>query len=859
MRKSSRRLLFDGAAPQGAIRLLSDRLDFKTLQEGQPVPVNLARVMSFKDHYYGKVELTRQKFNAMIKNFNDRVYGQDIFIDVSHAPSEGAAAHITKVYLDGLKFMGEAVFTPYGIDAVTQRGFRYLSIDFTEEYEDPETGKEHGPLLFGAGLTIRPRVKRLDPVTLSYGDDDLPYLLNLKAKKLLTDEVTTMWKEFLKKLQTQLSELKLSENVAGQFTDQFETTAKALGDNKEGLEAVLQAMIANAKALADAGKGQSDSIKLDFSSLKIQSAAGMDEDAVRKILAEEEEKKTKAAKKLAEDRQKNVDLFNKLLTDAEGLKSLSEDQRKELGEAADLITSDMSEDQVRKLAEHQIKLGDRLAVGVQLAGMGYQGPQGSPRISLDESNSIKQLDQLILSHLRQTSHHANQHLRLAEKLHPFVEKVLAEFDRQHAVRLHQESKLLSGGQTGIADTNLPVGFQRTVIREALSDLRVLELIQTLTDFGATATTQIPYETRDTSDVLNDGIVYEGGAIHRANVSQEMDLAYILPMKLAFLISNEVMHFSRASAINWDAYARNVESNARVMRELIVRRICNELQRSADAYGATAVANEDFGSQLDGATVSTIKTTNYPIVRPHQQKDLKGTNVGSAENPISIQINSVAILEYDGSGTQSAGTYYRVTNYNLGYIQFVDEAGTPVTPAATVNNEFISYSYATNVAKFDLDNGSVEIGLHLNGLLRTFGARKAVMAQDRFVMPNFMLMSYTLNNTATNANNFEGDSKRNGTDTTAQGDLETIKGIPAFSTNAPGVHLGDERAIIGERGVLTYTVAKPFVTGEPFEAVDSNGRAIGKKQAYGEEYSAIKVPTPIRNRLTSVLAYSFTGR
>ena len=59
--------------------------------------------------------------------------------------------------------------------------------------------------------------------------------------------------------------------------------------------------------------------------------------------------------------------------------------------------------------------------------------------------------------------------------------------------------------------------------------------------------------------------------------------------------------------------------------------------------------------------------------------------------------------------------------------------------------------------------------------------------------------------------------------------------------------------------MTYTIAKPFVTGMPFEAVDSNGKPTGKKVAYGEEYSAIKVPTPIRDRMTSVIAYSFTGR
>ena len=69
---------------------------------------------------------------------------------------------MTRLFMDGLKFMAEAEFTDLGIDAVTKRGFRYLSMDFTEEYEDPETEKKHGALLFGAGLTIRPRIKRLN-------------------------------------------------------------------------------------------------------------------------------------------------------------------------------------------------------------------------------------------------------------------------------------------------------------------------------------------------------------------------------------------------------------------------------------------------------------------------------------------------------------------------------------------------------------------------------------------------------------------------------------------------------------------------------------------------------------------------
>lgn len=862
MARRNKRLKFEASELDGSIRLLSSRVDSQTFADGRrTLTVNLARVMEFKDHFYGKVELTRKKFMNMIKNFDENVYGQDIFIDVAHNPSDGAAATINKLFMDGKKFRAEVEFTDFGVDAVNKRGFRYLSIDFTENYTDPETEKEHGPLLHGAGLTIRPRVKRLDPVRFSFDEDTQPYIVNNQLSMLLSEEIKTMWKELLKKLQEKLGSLKLAEAVIAQYSKQFEETAKKLGDDEAALKQLSDSFYATAETLAttlaESGNTGTD-IKLDFSSLKLSEGANISD--LNKLLDEREEKAKEDKIKLDEQRGTNVALFTKLLSEAEGIATLTEEQRTMLGEAADLIVPEMSADQVTRLAEQQIKLGNSMAVSSQLSGMGFAGGrQGHVAISLDESNNVLSLQETILKNLRTTSEHSTGALALAEKAVPFVDKVLAEFDILQAERLQNEHKMFAAGSTGMVDTALPAGFQRTVIREALSDLNVLQLVNTMTDAGAQATTEIPYEERDVSTVYNDGVVYEGEPIHRASISQQMDTAYILPRKLALIISNEVMHFTRASNIDWDAYARNVASNVRYMRELLHRAICNEMQRSADSYLAAVIANEDFGAQLDGATVSTIKTVNFPIVRAHQQKDLKGTNVGTAENAIVIELNSVAISEYDGTGTQAGGTYYRVINYNLGYVQFVSELGVPVTPAATAGNEFISHSYATNIVKFSTDNGAVDLDLHLNGLLRSIGGRKALMDSDRYVTPDFQLMSSTVNDTCTNARQFEASSQKNGTDTDNMGDLARVKGISAWKSDAPGVDLGDERILIGQRGTTSYSIAKPFVTGQPFEAVDSTGKAIGKKQAYGEEYSAIKTPVPVRNRMTSVIVYSAANR
>ena len=85
-------------------------------------------------------------------------------------------------------------------------------------------------------------------------------------------------------------------------------------------------------------------------------------------------------------------------------------------------------------------------------------------------------------------------------------------------------------------------------------------------------------------------------------------------------------------------------------------------------------------------------------------------------------------------------------------------------------------------------------------------------------------------------------------------------MPAWGTNAPGIDLGDERILMGERGITNYVVAKAFAIGEMQEGRDPvTGEMNGTKEAYGEEYNAIHTPKPLADRLTSVLVYSATTR
>lgn len=843
-----------------AHRAVAAVLDLKTLAESPRSPVTITRAGQFHDPRYGDFEITPAMLAEMVRNFNAQTYGQKIFVDVAHNPDHGAAGTLTKLWVDGDKLLASVEWTPYGLAAIRERGYQYLSAEYHDNWTDNEKRQPHGALLIGAALTLRPAIKRLDPIQLSE-----PVALHSALRTQFIQETRVTMNKHLQALLKALAEAKLAQPVIDQLGEAFSAAAKTLGEDEKALAELTQRMIDTGKKLAETLGEKPAVIHLTIppaSAPEKTDAKALSEADVKRLLAEDRAALETHNKTLAESLSTRQKQFTDLLAADEGLKALSEPVKKLLHDAVVLVRADSTPEQIKALAEQQIALGHQIGVSAQLARLGYQGRMvGSTRITFGEDRGPLQLQERINQHLRNSLSFGNGQLRLIEaaKLKPAIRRILAEFDRIHAAQLDAEAKQLADGGVGtMSNMAVPVGYQRTVIREALSDLNILDVVQVTSDPGAQATTQIPYETRLPGTILNNGIVYEGQGIPRASVQQRMDTAYVNAMKLSMKISNEVMHFSQASLIDWDAYARNIASNARLMQELVARRIANELQRSADAYNPTAVSATSISAQLTGAN-SLVKTANWPVVRPLQVKDLQGNNVGSVQNPITVVVNNVTLAEYDGSGTQSAGTYWILENANLGFIRLVTQAGVAATPTASTTCT-VAYSYASNVSKFDLKlPASTTLEDHLNGALRAIGARKAVLNADRYLLPNFSLMSPVLNDVLSNATQFTVSAARAGASLDGVGDLVAVKGIPAYGTNAPNIDLGDERVLMGERGTLTYAVVKPFVTGTPFEAVNADGLPIGEKVAYGEEYNAIWVPAPVRYKLTSVIVYDSDAR
>ncbi|SIO94653.1 hypothetical protein [Vibrio spartinae] len=846
-------LALSSTDPEGVIHLISDQVRVDTGTKRSVVTIT--RTGKFYDPRYGEFELTQQMFDSIIKNFNDNVFGQEINIDIAHKPEDGAGAVVKRLFTDRGRLRAEVAWYELGVNKVTKDGFKYLSAEIHPNYVSNEAGtdgqyQQYGPTLLGAGLVTRPCIKNLDKIELSEAFlHDCPTYLSESLASKFSEERQTMWKQIIELFEKQLKGLKLSEK-------QHSALVKLLTDSLNGVSDEAQAKALSeqisgvAKQLSESGVPDTPVIHLN--------GGGLSQDDVIRILGEQAEATEKARQEAATKLAEKVKLFTDAIDKAEGL---SDEVKKELKETSELISTEMSDEQVTKLAENQIAHGNQKMVSVQLSGLGFGSVAGSLAQTPDQQRESLQLQEQIHTNLRHTNTYALGQLRLSEEkdLPVFAQQVLAEFDRLHHRRIHAERMVLSGQGSAnvISDTDLPVSVQREVIREALSDLNVLQLVQTLTDFSATATTQIPYENRDVSAVLGDGIVFEYGAIPKVKNSQRMDLAYVLPMKIAFEVSNELMHFSKSSVINWDAWGRNVATASRIIKELIARRLLNTMQRVADSFLAGKMVDEDLASQLQGGA-STFKSAQFPVVAQYQQFDLQGNTIGTVENPIVLKIGGTEVKPFDGSGKQAAGTYYVVNSYNLGKFVLVDQSGTP--KVVTTSDAKLSYSYATNIQKVDSDvpNGTTP-EKHYNKLIQAIGRRKAIMKDDRFITPDFLLMSNTLNDTCTNAEQFVASMRRDGSKTNAQGDLEAVKSLPAYATNAPATHLGDERILMGQRGALTYTIVKPYTLSEMQEARDENGQLKGGKEAYGEEYNAIHCPVPIRNRFTSVLFYSASGR
>jgi len=402
---------------------------------------------------------------------------------------------------------------------------------------------------------------------------------------------------------------------------------------------------------------------------------------------------------------------------------------------------------------------------------------------------------------------------------------------------------------------LPAIFERTVIREALYNLVGLNFVDVgVLPFSASAL--IPYSYRDTTAAGRSNTrVYEGGSIPRAGVKQTSETAYPIPQKIAFEVSDELRYLTGNGQLDWDASAENARNASRIIGEDMEKLIFDEQVDASDQYATTPVVAEAVATA--NGTNTIFKLAQFPVVRPKSVYDLQGVQVGSTLYPITVTNAGAGVNPYDFTNTQGAATYYWM-DYNLGEIHFVNQLGVPVAPANT-NAIVCSYTYTSNVNKFDTDQGAVATDIFWDTLLYRYGLRKSVIEDQRYFKASFGLMSGTVRTQIEQARSFIESGARTATNLDAEGNLGAVKNIPNFKSTAPGLVMGDQRIIIGQRGVTRLRMMKPWEMGQLQDQKDVNGRFTGKKEAYGDQFLVLHTPTQLKAALTSIVLYSTTAR
>jgi phage I-like protein len=140
----------------------------KFSEENLPDKIQILRAGNFY-HEGREIEVKKNDLISMVQNFSEKVRGIDLMIDFSHNSEGEAAGWIKKLMLsdDKNELWAEVDWTKAGQDSLKNKAFKYISADFSFAYKDNESLKDHGPTLFGAGLTNRPVVKSMEPIVLS--------------------------------------------------------------------------------------------------------------------------------------------------------------------------------------------------------------------------------------------------------------------------------------------------------------------------------------------------------------------------------------------------------------------------------------------------------------------------------------------------------------------------------------------------------------------------------------------------------------------------------------------------------------------------------------------------------------------
>jgi len=212
--------------------------------------VEIMRTGEWKHPTYGELKITDETLENIIYNFNDKVRGIDIPIDLEHEVSQHkgeAAGWIKNLIKKGNKLLAEIEWTKLGEEKIKDKIYKYFSPEFKFNYTDNETGKVYKDVLFGGGLTNKPFIKRMNPVMLSENittdfceytqtiKKEDGFIMNKELLKVLKLSESTSNEEMIKTI----NELMLTSEKVTELTKSLNDMTNANKELKESNESLM--------------------------------------------------------------------------------------------------------------------------------------------------------------------------------------------------------------------------------------------------------------------------------------------------------------------------------------------------------------------------------------------------------------------------------------------------------------------------------------------------------------------------------------------------------------------------------------------------------------------------------------------
>ncbi len=290
---------------------------FELADKEKSVDVQILKTGRFRHPWWGVLRFNDQFFNGMIKNFNANIPQEEIAFDFQHKPELGAVAWVSKLFVEDESLMATMSLTTEGKKAIKAKQFRYFSAEYTDnhiayDFEDVEDENgviiereiknSYGPCLLGGGLTNRPFLKGMKPVSLSE-DGQVMEFEELKEEFdfNLTEEVNFDMKT-LEELQKEQEGIKESITKLETEDKTDKKVEKQLSDLAGNLKKVEDAIVElkDVEKKKKSTKKEDDTKVLDELKVNLEKATKAlktKEEEVKNLSAEKEE----TVKKLSED------------------------------------------------------------------------------------------------------------------------------------------------------------------------------------------------------------------------------------------------------------------------------------------------------------------------------------------------------------------------------------------------------------------------------------------------------------------------------------------------------------------------------------------------------------------------------